>query len=298
MDKTYRRTLLVFFLAVMISFNAKSQLIITQWNFDSATYIPSTGTGVAENIGGTTTDWVAGLPGKAWNTKSYPAQGTNSGSGGVEYMVSTNGYTNISISWDNRFSNTAANRIRLQYTINGNDWIDFEASNENATNQRDDIERGFDDGRFVADTGSAWFKRSVNLDLISAVNNNPLFGVRLVTEFATNNSYQACLSGSNYSTAGTIRYDNVTVSGIKNTSNVISNINLLPVKISSYNNELLIETELPQEYEVSIYNLNSRLMATYSLKGIQKIRTNLPAGIYIARLCSGLGVTSLKFFSR
>jgi hypothetical protein len=55
--------------------------------------------------------------------------------------------------------------------------------------------------------------RTFDLSGISGVNDNPSFGVRMVTVFdpATGTSYTPSNPGSSYGTTGTVRYDNVTV---------------------------------------------------------------------------------------
>lgn len=216
MMKNYTRMmLLVIFAFAFAAFEATSQVTIAQWNFDAETLNPTTGSGVANNVGGTTTAYAGGLPstGRAWNTATYPEQGIGSGTAGVQFDVSTAGYSNIAVSWDNRMSNTAANRIRLQYTLNGTDWMNFEANSTNATNLRNGEETGFDDGRYIADTGTVWYNRTANLSAISGANNNPQFGVRLVTEFADGSNYVTSSPGATYGPGGTVRVDNFTVTG-------------------------------------------------------------------------------------
>lgn len=216
MMKNYTRILiLVLFAFAFTAFEANSQVTIAQWNFDAETLNPTTGSGVASNVGGTTTAYAGGLPstGRAWNTSTYPEQGVGSGTAGAQFDVSTAGYSNIAVSWDNRMSNTAANRIRLQYTTDGTNWVNFDASTSNATNLRDGEETGFDNGRYVADTGTVWYSRTANLSAISGANNNPQFAVRLVTEFVDGSSYGTSSPGANYGPGGTVRIDNFTVTG-------------------------------------------------------------------------------------
>lgn len=152
-----------------------SQEIITKWDFDNETLIPSIGEGVADNVGGTSTAFASGLGGgRAWNTAAYPAQGTNEATAGVQLDVSTDGYQNISVYWDMRHSNTAANRLRLQYTLDGNDWINFEADNSNAVNTQGGNDVGFDNGRYIAESGELWYVRSADLSSISGATGNAL----------------------------------------------------------------------------------------------------------------------------
>jgi len=82
--------------------------IITRWTFEGDTTDPAIGSGTASLIGGTTASFAIGNgSGRGWNTTSYPAQGTGSGTAGVQFMVSTLNYENIVISFDHRASGTA-----------------------------------------------------------------------------------------------------------------------------------------------------------------------------------------------
>ena len=64
-------------------------------------------------------------PGTAWNTASYPAQGTANRTAGVKFAVNTTGYTNLSVSWDTQNSASANRYARLQYTTDGTTFIDY-----------------------------------------------------------------------------------------------------------------------------------------------------------------------------
>ena len=198
---------------------ANAQVTITQWTFEGDVITPSTGSGTAALIGGTTATFATGYTGtgtggRAWNSAAYPAQGTGSGTAGVEFLVSTSGYSAIALSWDGRHSNTSANRLRVQYTLNGTDWEDFEANEGNAVNTAAGVDKGFDNGRFIADAGDTWYQRSADFSGISGVEGNAAFGVRIVTEFVDGSEYGAATSTSSYSPNGTLRYDNVTFKGV------------------------------------------------------------------------------------
>lgn len=204
---------LLLLLTMLMGGKAFSQVTITQWNFDQQNLNPITGSGTAVTVGGVTSSFATGNPNLyAWSTTSYPAQSTASGTAGVQFNVSTLGYNSIVVSWENRNSNTSANRLRLQYTINGNDWLNFEATDDNATNTNDGNPIGFESGRFIS-TATDWFFRSADLSLIPGVEQNPLFAIRLVTEFEDATMYGAT-NGGNYTSDGAIRFENVTFTGI------------------------------------------------------------------------------------
>ena len=66
--------------AIMLLLNLTAglygQQVITQWTFEGDLITPSTGQGTASLTGGTTATFATGNPGRAWNTTTYPAQGT------------------------------------------------------------------------------------------------------------------------------------------------------------------------------------------------------------------------------
>jgi PKD repeat protein len=199
-------------------FKVNAQTTITEWNFDNADLVPSVGTGTAVEVGGTTSTFAGGLgSAKGWNTTNYPAQGTGSGTAGAEFDVSTVGYQDITISWDQRHSGTSANRIRLQYTTNGTTWVDFVATATNATNINNTTTTtaDFDAGRYIGNAKDTWFNRSANLASITAANNNASFKIRVVTEFESGSNYGPAnpAAGSSYGVAGTLRFDNVKIMG-------------------------------------------------------------------------------------
>ncbi|MGQ9547317.1 MAG: ExeM/NucH family extracellular endonuclease [Roseiflexus sp.] len=190
--------------------------IMTQWTFNSPTpdsntntgaTAPAIGSGTASLVGGTTATFAGGDAGggssdpatgddSAWNTTTYAAQGTEDRQRGVQFAVSTVGYQNILFSFDLRHSNTAANTVALLYSTDGG------TSFTEATT-------------FVANAGDTWFNnRSFDFSSIPALNDNPNVVFRVVAAFAAGGSgYVASNPTSTYGTAGTLRFDMVTVRG-------------------------------------------------------------------------------------
>lgn len=212
MNKLYSLvSFLIFFAFVQQINTVMAQETITSWNFDQQNLNPVSGTGTAMTIGGTTGTFSTGNPNLySWSTTDYPAQATFSGIAGVQFSVSTVGFTNIIVNWENRNSANAANRTRLKYTINGTDWLDFTATAANATNINDGNPVGFDAGRYITNA-SDWFFRSADFTAIPGVAQNPAFAIRLVTEFEDAVNYGATVTA--YAPEGTIRFENVTFSG-------------------------------------------------------------------------------------
>jgi len=231
MIKNYFKLPLLLILTLITGMgSAWSQVTITQWNFDQQNLTPNTGAGTALTIGGTTGSFATGNPVLyAWSTTTYPAQGTSSGTAGVQFNVSTIGYNEIIITWENRNSTTAANRTRLMYTVNGTDWLNFEATDANATNINDGSPAGFDAGRYITDA-TDWYFRSADFTAIAGVEQNPDFAVRFVTEFTDATNYTG--TSGTYATDGTIRFENVTFTGTAGTPTPVITSVLMPQYMS------------------------------------------------------------------
>lgn len=203
---------------VGLGFAASSHAaIITQWNFNSGadaatatgTLSPVIGAGTIGTTGGVTTPGFSSGAGSSdpeatdnsgFQTTTYPASGTANKTAGIEFSVSTVGYQDIVVSFDQRHSNTSANTIRLQYSTDGVSFVD-------ATQ--------FTFTPAATGTGDTWYNaRTGDLSAIAGLDNNANAKFRIVTEFdpGTGN-YLAARSTSSYGTASTLRFDMVTVNG-------------------------------------------------------------------------------------
>jgi hypothetical protein len=174
--------------------------VITQWNFEMKDFAASTGTGLAALVGGTTYSWASGgISNFALNTTTYAAQGTGDRTRGVQFSGSTAGYNSITLAWNERHSNTSANTVAVFATADGTNWTEVQV---------------FTFTPAATGTGDSWFQRSVTLS--STYANAANFGFRVLAAFNPGPgaaSYLASRSTSTYSTAGTLRYDDVTISG-------------------------------------------------------------------------------------
>ena len=133
----------------------------------------------------------------AWNTTTYPAQGAGDKTSGVQFNVSTVGYKDIKIAWQQRESATASKYQRFRYTTDGSTWTDADLITYNDT-----------------DLALSFELKQVDLSGVTAVNNNANFGWRVVTTFAPSTSaYAAVGATSSYGTGGTIRFDLMTLYG-------------------------------------------------------------------------------------
>lgn len=228
----------------------RGQETIAFWDFDDESLEPTTGAGTATNIGGTTFTWAAGVtgnPDRAWNTSGYPAQNTATGTAGVQFDVSTSGYTNIVVNYFHRNSGTASRYVLFQYTTNGSAWIDHELFTNGPPHD-------------------TFYEATFDLSAIGAVNNNPNFGFRVVsvfspeafvdpqepfTEWGPNEAYRATRDDRNYGTSGTWRFDNVLITGTLTTGDV-------PVKlaVTSVNNGASPTVNLPFPVAVQAQDAN------------------------------------------
>ena len=199
----------------ILSVLSTNPTVIAQWNFNSVTpdnststgsTAPSTGSGTASLLAGNAASFATGdttldpaglTDNSGWNTTTYPVQGTGNKTRGVQFAVSTAGKQNILVSWSSQSSNTGSKYGRLQYTTNGTDYYDYP----------------------VAFTNGTSYTPKTNSLAAAGVNNNPSFAIRLVAEFegtalgTANNNYVAAGATSTYGTAGTMRYDMVTIYG-------------------------------------------------------------------------------------
>jgi hypothetical protein len=214
---------------------------VTLWNFNSPTpdsntstgvSTPSLGLGTASLVGGTSATWSVGSTNdpapssdnSGWNTTSYPAQATGNKSAGVQFIVSTLGYSNIVVRWDLKVSGSGSKYYRLQYASDGYTFFDFPSA---VTNQN------------VSSTASYYEAHTNSLADVADVNDNANFVFRIVSEFensatgAGSNGYVTTFGTNSYSTVGTVRYDMVTVSGTP-----IPGANT-PPSISSVSNQTL-----------------------------------------------------------
>jgi hypothetical protein len=201
--------------ASLLSVN--NNAILTFWDFNGDSFTnnlihpaPYYGAGTASALNCTTISGVvdpangAGftthLPNYSWGTQNYPLTGLNKQCG-VQFNVSTVGAKNITVSYDSRVSGTASDYERLQYTTNGTDWIDYPASST------------------FSGHATTYYPFSYSLAGFPGVENNPNFGIRVVTEFQSTATYGISPTNNyvgtanTYGTAGTVTYDIVTVSG-------------------------------------------------------------------------------------
>jgi hypothetical protein len=233
--KIFNFLLLVFF--PFLGLNAQ----IATWNYEpligsetSPTANIGTGSSSVVNLGGGTIgsigNWQAtGMTGSgcgsqngvnAWALNPFNP-GSSNESNGAQFNVSTLGNQNIIVTWDHRFSNTAPNTVRLQYTIDGNNWINFNMTTANTT-----ICAGTSinsNGCFENNAGDVYRRVQVDLSTIPAVNNNANFGVRIVAAyFQSTQQFRQCADNTLAAgSSGTWRFDNVSFYGTPTTTGAV-----------------------------------------------------------------------------
>lgn len=204
-----------------VGFNPNTVAPVTELDFNNDSRFPRKGSGLLSTVGGATSTFASGFgssdptsgTNRAINTAAYPAQGTNPKTAGIEVAVSTEGMTNIFFNFDQRLSATASANWVVQYTTDITAatpvWVD--AATFNYT------------------TANVFESKSVDLSTVTALNNNPNAGFRVVSDFAPSaTTYAPVGATSTYGTAGTSRFDMVQVLGtptglVGNTQNVTTN---------------------------------------------------------------------------
>jgi fibronectin-binding autotransporter adhesin len=220
--------------AIGLSLGASAATIIAQWDFNSNPSDGSAGTGtLVPAIGSGTFTVLASLT-TVYNTAATPAPGSsdplgadanNSGlrllgnwpaasvgnkTSGVQLFISTVGWQNVQLAWDQANSGSASKYYRIQYSIdNGATWVDKD----------------------VVVNGSAaanWLNSITNISFaaVPGANNNTNFGVRLVSEFESTATGSGAAAYVSVSTTGysssqaNLRLDMMTFTGDVVTGNV------------------------------------------------------------------------------
>ena len=267
-----------------------SASIVAQWNFNSAppdtnvntgSTLPSIGAGTLAGLGttavfatGSTNDPASDNSG--WNTASYSSQGTGNKTRGAQVNASTAGYANIAIVWDQRLSSTASKYFRLQYTTNGTDYVDGPV--------------------ITMQTNTVFETESNYLGAIPGVNNNPNFGFRIVAEFESTaindaNANYVTTSTSSYGTAGTVRFDMLTVYGTAMPGITAQPVSVVAIVGDNVDFDVTAAGSAPLGYQWQLggTNLPGATNATLTLTNI----TMSQAGFYQAVVTNSAGsVTS------
>lgn len=207
---------------------AVGSVVITAWNFEELptginnTPSPSVGAGSATQLGMTNNftspPSTAGAdvlnqngsttPGRVWRIRGA---GTGSGNGwhqnapqysqGAQFLVDTTLYENIVLTYDWQPTTQGVKHQQVQYTVDGSTWVNV--------------------GPVVVGPASEAWVNNITVDFgalgITAVNDNPLFGIRIVSAHAPdgpNAGLYVNLAGNPINnTSGNWRLDSITIRG-------------------------------------------------------------------------------------
>lgn len=215
--------------------------IIANWTFEplqgtSSNPTPNVGSGSSNLVGamvgfgGTATgmNTASGCGTQTSGTTAWAIStanpGTSNESSGAQFNTSTVGYENIIFTWEQRWSNTSTNTVRLQYTTDGTNWINFDMASNNTTFCLGSL----NDGRFEANTTADQFRRiTVDFTSIPAINQKPNFGVRiLAAHYQTTGQFRQTGTPTTVATGGTWRFDNVRFEGAVTAAPTPATVNL------------------------------------------------------------------------
>jgi hypothetical protein len=194
-----------------------TESVITRWNFNNSDLSPSTGSGTVEAFGGVAAGIVNGVGGssdRATVNKAVSVKGAAGQFTGLQFAVSTVGKKEVKVFWDIAPSGSASKYTKFQYTLDVTAtppvWVDYAPSLQDSPGVTPAS------GLYVTDVVD-WtlLQRSADLSTVSGIENNAKFGFRVITAYAPGTSAIARADGTSaaYSTAGTVKYDMVTVTG-------------------------------------------------------------------------------------
>ena len=283
----------------------QAQSTVALWNYNTITGAPASpaadiGTGSSQVIGSMVVATAAtgmdpvinngcgaqnGLNPGAWAFTATP--GLTNESSGVQYNASTVGIQNILFTWDQRWSNTAANTIRLQYTLDGTTWTNFTMTTANTTFCNGSI----DNGRFQNNgVGDQYRRIKADFSAITGANNNANFGVRILAAYyQSTTEFRQTATPTSIATAGTWRFDNVSIQGGANVSiaaasnfaqynESIGSINV-PITVSNANSAPINLTFSLSVYSDATDNVDYTWTNTLTIPANTNGVTNLPITI-------------------
>ncbi len=202
----------------LIPWASAQAVVVTQWNFNSATpdastttgtSSPSQGAGTALLTGGTSATFATGsatdpaaTDNTGWNLAAFPAAASGDLTAGARFNVSTVGFQDITLTFNLRHSNTASRYGAIQYSIDGTNFTTHSF--------------------FTASAQDTYLARTADLSAIAGAENNPSFSFRVVSAFentATGSGTSAYLATrttpiTTYSSNGTWRFDMVTLNAV------------------------------------------------------------------------------------
>ncbi|MFC7775105.1 T9SS type A sorting domain-containing protein [Flavobacterium sp. GCM10027622] len=261
MKKNY---FIVFMTLLGLSLNAQTTL--TQWNFDSSSTTPSTGTGTLTIIGGTTpssTAYPTGNPGLSYSITTFPGDTSASGTAGYRFATSTVGYNGITVSFDVSGTNQSSKWQRYEYTVDGTNWITLGNNN--------------------GDLLTTFISKSFNLP--ATCDNNPNVAFRIVSIFAqpTNTAYASVTGGGYNGNNGRWQVDNFRFSfnTLRRDEHTIPNLKMYPNPAKS---QVTISSDNFAEKKIEIYNTLGKMVLAQKTTNNPIDITSLSKGIYMVKI--------------
>ncbi len=271
----------IYYLLFLVCTSLSFGQVFTQWDFDSSSTTPLTGSGTITLIGGVVENtqtsgttpcncpFVSGNPstGKAYTSKTYPTQGTASGTAGIQFNVSTISQSNINVYIDVYGSNTASKYVLLQYTTDGTNWTDSGVPT---------IVPYTTTSQWVTITGT----------MPTAADNNANFAFRVVSVFdpTASSAYSPINSTKTYASTGTLRFDNVIVSSgvLKVNQNTISGLKIYPNPVN--NGTLFVESDANTERTITLFDvLGKQVLNTTTSNNTINVSA-LNSGVYMVKV--------------
>lgn len=228
--------------ALLLASAAAQAQTISLWDFNSnpadanvATGIttPSIGSGTLSLFGGVTSTFATGSPGdpasagtdnSGLNLTTWAAQGTGSGTRGLQVATSTVGFANIAISFDLRQSGTVSRFFQLQASSDGITFNNVSGGTASfGTVGSGNTGTTFTSAGLYSNNpggGSQTYVQSITYDFApgSVYENDSTFAFRWVAVFDPVNgaNYISANAGTTtaYATTGTARFDMVSVSSL------------------------------------------------------------------------------------
>jgi hypothetical protein len=175
---------------------------LADWTFESTLpsgtgpYSPEIGSGSATAVGLGTISSPAGNG----SSHSFSANGWNVGTSYYQFQVSTIGYNNLTLSYDQTSSNTGPGLFNLEYTTDGVNFFTIASGYSVLANASPNPV-------WNVTTSSSLYNFSYNLSSITGLNNQSVVDF-LIVDASTTSANGATVAGT-----GTDRVDNVIVSG-------------------------------------------------------------------------------------
>jgi hypothetical protein len=180
---------------------ACAQDTISLWNFNEQTALSASKLDSVTFIGDINASYATnGSSNYALNTKKYPKQGTDNQTAGLQLSFNTLKYKNIKLNFDIKLSSTAS--AYWAVLVNGDI-----TSSDSVWHLVKIISPEY--------SKSAYIKGLVvDLSSCACLNNAAHCGIRIVSSYAEGaTEYSAYASASSYGTTGTVKWDNVAITG-------------------------------------------------------------------------------------